>query len=60
MFGGESVTFQWGLPNQQACVVGLSWCPPVVFSRPVGIIRAVKDSREVQKSKVEWSDKDLE
>ncbi len=60
MYRGESVTFLWGLLNQQARVVGLSRRPPVVFSRHVGIIRTIKDSREVQKSKVEWSDKDPE
>lgn len=60
MYRGESVTFLWGLWNQQARVVGLSWCPPVVFSRHVSIIRIIKDSRKVQESKVEWSDKDSE
>lgn len=53
------MTFLWGLLNQQARVVGLSWQPPVVFSRHAGIIRIIKDSRKVQESKVEWSDKTL-
>lgn len=30
-------------------------CPPVVFGRHVGIIRVIKDTGEVQESKVEWS-----
>lgn len=54
------MTFLWGLLNQQAHVVGLSRQPPVVFSRHLGIIRIIIDSRKVQKSKVEWSDKDPE
>lgn len=54
------MTFLWGLLNPKARVVGLSWRPPVVFSRHIGIIKILKDGRKVQKSKVECSDKDTE
>lgn len=54
------MTFLWGLLNQRARVVGLSWRLPVDFSRHVGIISVITDTMKVHKSKVEWSDKDPE